>query len=204
MHRLRLLLVLGFVLTLGSFVAMGQEGAVVYKDQDQASDQTSKSKPKKATTNAPSDNHRRHWWSPPSWFHRKHDNTAHNQTGKNPDSRTAAAAGPSPKTSSSKTGTATTASAPAPVLKTRTGGTASGSTSKTGSTAKTRTGLHTATKTGSASGTATKSTTRNISSTKKATATRKKPGKNDCSPEQAKKGGCQAGKGSNQKPKTSS
>jgi hypothetical protein len=28
--------------------------------------------------------------------------------------------------------------------------------------------------------------------------------KNDCSPEQAKKGGCQADKGSNQKPKTSS
>jgi len=72
MHRLRLLLVFGFVLTLGSSFAMGQEGAGVFKDQDQASDQTSKSKPKKGKTNATSDSHRRHWWSPPSWFHKKH------------------------------------------------------------------------------------------------------------------------------------
>jgi hypothetical protein len=173
---------------------MGQEGAVVYKDQDQASDQTSKSKPKKAKPNATSDSHRRHWWSPPSWFHKKHDNAAHNQTGKNPDSKTAGVAGPASKTSSSKAGTSTTASAPAPVLKTRTGGTA-----KTGSTMKMGTGLHTATKTGSPSRTATKKTTQNISSRKKTTVTGKKPIKNDCSPEQAKKGGCQADKGSNQK-----
>jgi len=182
---------------------MGQEGAGVFKDQDQASDQTSKSKPKKAKTNATSDSHRRHWWSPPSWFHKKHDNVAHNQPAKHPQSKTATVAGPAPKTSSSKTGTSTTASATGPVLKTRTGGTAS-KTSTTGSTVKARTGVHTATKTGSASGTSTK--TGNISSGKKTTAaaTGKKPVKNDCSPEQAKKAGCQADKGSNQKPKTSS
>ena len=189
MHRLRLLLVLGFVLTLGASVARAQDGADVFKDQ--ASDQTSTSKPKKAKTNTTSD-HRRHWWSPPSWFHKKHDKAAHNKSGKNPFNKPAAAAAPA-STSSSKTGTSTTASAtaPAPPLKTRTGATATSSTAKTG------TGVHTATKTGSS---------RNISSRKKTTAavTGKKPVKNDCSPEQAKKGGCPADKGSNQKPKTSS
>jgi hypothetical protein len=179
MHRLRLLLVIGFVLTLGASVARSQEGAVVNKDQ--TSDQSSKSKPKKAKANTASDSHRRHWWSPPHWFHRKHDNTARNQTGKSADNKTAAIAGPAPKTSSSKAGTSTTASATsAPVLKTRT---------------KTGTGAHTATKTAPAPGAATKHT-KGLSSRKKTTTTAaKKPVKQDCSAEQAKKGGCQTGKG---------
>jgi hypothetical protein len=194
---MRLLLVLGFVLALGASFARGQEGTTVF-NQDQASDQNSKTKAKKAKTDKSSSEHRRHWWSPPHWFHKKHDTAARNQSGKHPDNKTVAM---TTKSSSGKTEASTTAAAttPAPVLKTRTSTTASGAkATKTGSTAKPGTGVHTATKT--ATGGTSKGTSRSITTRKKTTTTAgKKTVKHDCSPEEAKKGGCQSGKGNDQK-----
>jgi len=204
MHRLRFLLVLAFALTLGASVARGQEGAAVFKDQDQASDQTSKTKAKKVKTDKNSSEHRRHWWSPPSWFHKKHDNAARtNPSGKNAESKTAAATTPASKTSSGKTATTTTATTttPAPALKTRTQQTLAASKSKsTLSSTKTGTGAHKTAKTISKTGTARKGSAQGLRTKKtSATAARKKAVRHDCSPDEAKKGGCQTDKGINQK-----
>jgi hypothetical protein len=201
MHRLRFLLVFAFALTLGASVARGQEGTAVFKDQDQTTDQTSKTTPKKAKADKHTSEHRRHWWSPPSWFHKKHDNAARtNRSGENAESKTAAATTPVTKTSTAKTETTTTATAttPAPALKTRTNQTLAGSKSATSST-KTGTGAHASAKTVSKTGTAKKGSAQGLHKKTGATAASKKAVRHDCSPDEAKKGGCQTDKGSNQK-----
>src|SRR5215813_6863407 len=82
MHRLRLLLVLAFVMVLGASVARSQDGTGVFNDQDKKSDQSKTQA--KAKSN---DSHRKHWWSPPHWFHKKHENAA-SKTEQSPFSKT--------------------------------------------------------------------------------------------------------------------
>jgi hypothetical protein len=102
MHRLRFLLVLAFVVVLGASLARSQDGTNPFDKQDKQANHNSKQEKAKND-----DSHRKHWWSPPHWFHKKHDsktgaaaNTAtNNQAVKTPDNKTVAAAN-TPKTSS--------------------------------------------------------------------------------------------------------
>src|SRR5215467_4863481 len=104
MYRLRLL-VLAFVVVLGASLARGQDGTNPFdKTADQNSAQEkAKSKQEKTKSN---DNHRRHWYSPPHWFHKKHDTgTSTSQAGKNSDGKTGAVTGSTTKNSDNKTAT---------------------------------------------------------------------------------------------------
>jgi hypothetical protein len=177
MHRLRLLLVLAFVVVLGASVARSQDGTGGFNDQDKQSDH--KSTQEKAKSN---DSHRKHWWSPPHWLHKKHDNaTSTTSTGKNPDSKTATTTNQTLKTSDNKI----VAAANAP---------------KTSSTSKTVTGARPTTKAVARTETARKGTAGNTQSRKTTpTTAHKKTVQHDCTPEQAKKGGCEVDKGSSHK-----
>ncbi|HMF89158.1 MAG TPA: hypothetical protein VKL40_00835 [Candidatus Angelobacter sp.] len=161
---MRLLLVLAFVVVLGASVARGQDGTGVFNDQDKKSDQNKTQA--KAKSN---DSHRKHWWSPPHWFHKKHDNAA-GKTEPSPfsktDSKTVAAAD-APKTSS--THQAVTGAHPTTktVAKTGPAGQAGGQNAQKRKTS--------------------------------ATAGSKKTVRHDCTPEQSKKTGCVVGKGNSQK-----
>jgi len=150
MHKLRLLLVLGLMFAIGgSLAARAQDGT--FNDQDKKSD-VKHSKAKKSNDNA---GRRKHWYSPPHWFHKKHHN----------DTSTA---------KSGKTGKTVAASnsdiKPLPESK----------------PVKTTTGTKSATATGQQKKT--------VAGAKRRRNTIANQGKNgakpDCSPEQAKKGGC--------------
>src|SRR5215472_18797481 len=71
MHKLRVLLLLGLMFAIGgSLAARAQDGT--FNDQDKKSD-VKHSKAKKSNDNA---GRRKHWYSPPHWFHKKHHNDA--------------------------------------------------------------------------------------------------------------------------------
>jgi len=173
MHRLRLLLLLGLVLAVG--------GAPLAKAQDATSglDQY-KTVPPDTThdkaKNENTDGHRKHWWSLPHLRHKKHDNgSAATQTGASSSSKIVAAK---------------------PVNKTVTAKPVSKSDAPTHRSNKvaavTRPGHKTAAKTARS----TKAAAESHPGRKTAASTGqgKKTVRHNCSPEEAKKGGCQAEK----------
>lgn len=71
MHKLRNVLLLSFLLSLGgTLVANGLEGTGVFDNSNKKSDAKQEKSKTKAKDNS---GHRKHWYSPPHWFHRKHD-----------------------------------------------------------------------------------------------------------------------------------
>jgi len=175
MYRLRLLAVLTFVVILGASVA-GQDGTEPFnKHGDQKNTQ------EKAKN---SDSQRRHWYSPPHWFHKKHDNAGSSgQTGNSPFSKTPAGANTTAQNQTVKTSDNKVVAANAP---------------KTSSTSKTVTGARPTSTTAAKTQTARKGA--GNTQIKKTTATAgKKPVRHDCTPEQAKKTGCAVDKASSHK-----
>lgn|SRR5262249_28158723 len=70
MHRLRFLLLLSLMVVVGGTVVARAQTS----DQDQSDNKvTTKAKKAKDTSG-----HRKHWYSPPHWFHRKHKTEAKN------------------------------------------------------------------------------------------------------------------------------
>jgi hypothetical protein len=155
MHKLRLLLLLGLMFAVGgSLAARAQDGT--FNDQGKKSDvKHSKAK----TKSNDNDGRRKHWYSPPHWFHKKHHNDASTaKSGKTGKTVAASNSDIKPLPESKSVGTRATK----PVHKT-VAGTATG----------------------------TKSATANGQQKKTvASARRRRKTKPDCSPEQAKKGGC--------------
>ena len=133
MHKLRLLLLVGLMFAVGgTLVARGQDGSEVFSKQDQKSD----SKHEKSKTKA-NNGHRKHWYSPPHWFHRKHDNTASKV--KKSDNKTVAAknqpaANPVAATSTNKSATATHSGTKTAATSGQHKGTAAGARRRTGTT----------------------------------------------------------------------
>jgi hypothetical protein len=181
MHRLRFLLVLAFAVVLGTSLAGSQDGTGTFNNQDKQGDHN-RTQDKTKTKTTSNDNHRKHWWSPPHWFHKKHDNAAStSQTGQSPFNKTGAGDNASTKNPENKT-------------------VAAASVPKTSSTKQAVTGARPTTKTVAVAGPAGKGTAQNIQSRKTtATAGAKKTTRHDCTPEQAKKTGCVVDKGSSQK-----
>jgi len=165
MHKLRVLLLLGLMFAIGgSLAARAQDGT--FNDQDKKSD-VKHSKAKKSNDNA---GRRKHWYSPPHWFHKKHHNDASTaKSGKTGKTVAASNSDIKPLPESKAVST----SATKPVHKT-VGGTTTGtkSATATGQQKNTVAGAkrHRKTVTGANQG--------------------KNGTKSDCSPEQAKKGGC--------------
>jgi hypothetical protein len=188
MYRLRPLLVLACLAVLGASVAGAQDGTGTFNNQDKQSDHNStQDKAKTKTTTTSNDNHRKHWWSPPHWPHKKHDNAAGtSRTGQSPFNK-AGAADNTAKSQTVKTAdNKTVALANKPKIN---------SSSKSVTAAR-----PTATKTVATTETAGKNTPGNSQSKKTATTTAgKKPVRHDCTPEHVKKGSCAADKASNQK-----
>ena len=183
MYRLRLLPVLAFVVVLGTSLAMGQDGTSSFDTQDKQNDRNSKQEKAKSNDN---ENHRKHWWSPPHWVHKKHDAAGTSQTGQNPFDKTRAGAN-----ATTKNPTVTTANSKT---------VAAASTPKTGSTNRSVTAGRPTSKTIATKESTGKGTAGNTQSRKTTTTTAgKKTVRHDCTPEQTKKGGCAADKGSNQK-----
>src|SRR5215471_4340279 len=122
MHKLRLLLVLGLMFAFGgSLAARAQDGT--FNDQDKKSD-VKHSKAKKSNDNA---GRRKHWYSPPHWFHKKHHNdTSTAKSGKTGKTVAASNSDIKPLPESKPVGT----SATKPVHKT-VGGTTTGTKSAT-------------------------------------------------------------------------
>jgi hypothetical protein len=145
------------------------------------------------------DSHRKHWWSPPHWFHKKHDNAARTgQTGNNPDSKSGAVATATTKNSETRTA-ATTNNAGKPADKKVV---AAANVPKTSSTNKPVTGARptsTAVTRTATAGTGTPGNTQIKKTNATATGKSKKTVRHDCTPEHAKKSGCEVGKGSSQK-----
>jgi len=182
MHKLRLLLLLGLMFAVGgSLAARAQDGT--FNDQDQKSDVKHSKAKNKSNDN---DGRRKHWYSPPHWFHKKHHNDASTaKPGKTSAGKTVAGKPasnsdikplPEPKPVS------TSATTTKPVHKTVAGTT-------TGTKSATATGQH-------------KKTVAGARRRRKAVAGAnqgKSATKPDCSPEQAKKGGCATGKSPSQK-----
>jgi hypothetical protein len=181
MYRLRLLAVLAFVVVVGASLARGQDGTEPF---DKQGDQ--KNTQEKAKNN---DNHRRHWWSPPHLFHKKHDNAAGTgQTSNSPFTKTGAGANTTAKNQPVKT----------PDNKI----VAASTTPKTNSTGKIVAGARPTTTAAAGAQTAAKGTAGNMQ-IKKTTATAgKKPVRHGCTPEQAKKSGCEVDKASSPKATT--
>src|SRR5215469_7971799 len=72
MHKLRLLLLVGLMFAVGgSLVVRAQDGT--FNDQDKKSDVKHSKAKNKSNDNA---GRRKHWYSPPHWFHKKHHNDA--------------------------------------------------------------------------------------------------------------------------------
>jgi hypothetical protein len=161
-----------FLFLLGLVLAVGATS--VAKGQDGtpfSKDRDRNSKHAKAESKD-NDGHRKHWWSPPHLRHKKHvSDSAASRTGTNSSSKTVAAS-PMNKTAAPRNPGAKTARATKPGQK---------PIAKTGQGNKALTGPNPGRKTiaGASHG--------------------KKTVRHDCSPEEAKKGGCQAGKGRSQK-----
>lgn len=157
------------MLAVGGALAVGApDGTSGFNDQDQKSDVKHSKAKNKSNDN---DGHRKHWYSPPHWFHKKHHNDASTaKSGKTPAGKTAAASNsdikPLPESKPVSTSTK-------PVHKTVAGTT-------TGTKSATATGQHKNTVAGARRR---RKTVAGANQGKSAT-------KPDCSPEQAKKGGC--------------
>ena len=180
MHRVRLLLLLGLVLALGATsVAKAQDGTSVFKDQGQNQDRDTKHDNAKNKNN---DSHRKHWWSPPNWLHKKHNSdSGARRTGTNSSGKTVAA---NPKTVAAN-----------PMNKT-----AARTNPANKTVGATNPGQKTVAKTGQ--GNKAVAGTNGGSKTIAGTSHGKKTVRHDCSPEEAKKGGCQVDKGRSQKGST--
>jgi hypothetical protein len=178
MYRLRLLAVLTFVAILGASLARGQDGTEPFNKQGDQKNTQEKAKN--------SDNQRRHWWSPPHLFHKKHDNAGSSgQTGNSPFSKTAAGANTTAQNQTVKTSdNKVVAAANAP---------------KTSSTSKTVTGARPTATTAARTQTARKGPAGNTQIKKTTGTAGKKPVRHDCTPEQAKKTGCAVDKASSHK-----
>jgi hypothetical protein len=152
------------VLALGTTsVAKAQDGTSVFKDQGQNQDRDTKHDKAKTKNN---DGHRKHWYSPPNWVHKKHNSdSSARRTGTNSSSKTAARTNPGNKT-----------------------------------VGATNPGQKTVAKTGQ--GNKAVAGTNGGSKTIAGTSHGKKTVRHDCSPEEAKKGGCQVDKGRSQKGST--
>jgi len=164
MHKLRLLLLVGLMFAVGGSLAVrAQDGT--FNDQDKESDVKHSKAKNKSNDNA---GRRKHWYSPPHWFHKKHHNDASTaKSGKTGKTVAASNSDIKPLPESKPVGT----SATKPVHKT-VGGTT----------------------TGTKSATATGQEKKTVAGAKRRRKTIANQGKNgtkpDCSPEQAKKGGC--------------
>jgi hypothetical protein len=178
MHRLRLLLLLGLMFAVaGTLAARAQDGSSVFNDQDQKSDVKHDKAKNKDKNN---DGRRKHWYSPPHWFHKKHRDASTAKSGKTPAGKTVAGKPasnsdikPLPETKP----VSTKAAATKPVHKT-------GAGTVTGTKSATATGQHKKTVAGARRR---RKTVTGANQGKSAT-------KPDCSPEQMKKGGCTADK----------
>jgi hypothetical protein len=175
MHKLRYVLLLSFLLALGgTLVANGQEGTTAFDNSNQKSGAKHEKSKTKAKDNS---EHRRHWYSPPHWFHKKHDKEA-SKSKTNPFDKPGASgtkvAGTDSKAATSNTKTTVKPAGKAVAT--------TNSNVKTGGTASTKTvAAHPGTKTST-------------------TARRhRKTVRKDCTPEQAKKGGCTVDKAHSQK-----
>ena len=146
----------------GSLAARAQDGT--FNDQDKKSDVKHSKAKNKSNDNA---GRRKHWYSPPHWFHKKHHNDASTaKSGKTGKTVAASNSDIKPLPESKPVGT----SATKPVHKT-VGGTTTG--------------------TKSATATGQQKTVAGAKRRRKTVANQSKNGtKPDCSPEQAKKGGC--------------
>src|SRR5215469_904366 len=72
MHKLRLLLLVGLMFAVGGSLAVRAQGGT-FNDQDKKSDVKHSKAKNKSNDNA---GRRKHWYSPPHWFHKKHHNDA--------------------------------------------------------------------------------------------------------------------------------
>jgi hypothetical protein len=178
MHRLRFLLLLSLMFAVGgTVVARAQAG-----DQDQSDTKVTT----KATKVKDTSGHQNHWYSPPHWFHRKHNTEAKN-------------AKPASKSLESKPQpAANSASTSKPALVTKSG---SRNAAATSSSHKTATGMVTGTKTASATGVHKKSVAG--AGRRRTTGAGKTTAKSSCTPEQAKKTGCTVNKSPTQRGTTS-
>src|SRR5215469_4708214 len=73
MHKLRLLLLLGLMFAVGGSLAASTADGTSFNDQNQKSDVKHSKAKNKSNDNA---GRRKHWYSPPHWFHKKHQNDA--------------------------------------------------------------------------------------------------------------------------------
>jgi hypothetical protein len=73
MHKLRLLLLLGLMFAVGGSLAARTADGTSFNDQNQKSDVKHSKAKNKSNDNA---GRRKHWYSPPHWFHKKHQNDA--------------------------------------------------------------------------------------------------------------------------------
>jgi len=90
MHRLRLLLLLSLMFAVGgTAIARAQDGTTAFNDQDQKSG-TKHNKVKKNNDQS-NVGHRKHWYSPPHWLHKKHNSGTSAKSGKTPSGKTVAA-----------------------------------------------------------------------------------------------------------------
>ena len=89
MHRLRLLLLLSLMFAVGgTAIARAQDGTTVFNDQDQKSGTKHNKVKSKDQSN---DGHRKHWYSPPHWFHKKHNSGTSAKSAKTGSGKTVAA-----------------------------------------------------------------------------------------------------------------
>jgi len=191
-------LLLSFLLALGgTLVANGQEGTSVFDNSNQKSDTKQEKTKTKVKDNS---GHRKHWYSLPHFFHKKHDKDSSASKSKtNPFDKPAAsgkvasteskpvATGSNQKTAATNTKTVATVKPAGKAVATtssagKTGGTAS---------AKTVATAHPGTKKGT--------TARRHRKTVAGASQGKKTVRQDCTPEQAKKGGCTVDKAHSQK-----
>jgi hypothetical protein len=201
MHKLRYVLLLSFLLALGgTLLANGQEGTAVFDNSGQKSDAKQEKSKTKVKDNS---GHRRHWYSPPHWFHRKHDKDSSASKSKTNPFEKPAASGTNQKVASTDSKPVTTGTNQKTVASnTKTtvkpagkGVTTTNSATKTGGTASTKTvAAHPGTKKGT--------TARRRRKTVAGTSQRKKTMRQDCTPEQAKKGDCTVDKAHSQKAST--
>jgi len=154
----------------GTLAVRAQDGTSVLNDQDQKSDvKHHKAKNKDKNT----EGRRKHWYSPPHWFHRKHHNDAGTaKSGKTSPGKTVAASNSDIKPLPESKPVSTSAKTTQPVHKTADGTTTGMKSATAGQHKQTVAGARRRRK-----------TVAGANHGKSAT-------KPDCSPEQAKKGGC--------------
>jgi hypothetical protein len=190
MHRLQLPLLLAFALAVvGTPLAQGQNGTQDldrYKTQEPESKQN-KSKDKKQAKNINDDGHRKHWWSLPHFRHKKKQSDSNARMTTTNSSGKAAAVKPVSKTGATKNPGNKSAAVTRPSQKTQ---------ARAGQSARVAAGTNPNRKPATHTGQGAKSASGSNASSKTVAGTRraKKPVRHDCSPEEAKKGGCQADK----------